>query len=245
MLLLIACTAKTPPEPAPQTAPEPEAEAVAAGPTTTERWPSVVDLDGEPVLASWDDGDTFSSPREDQDPMRARLSGYNTLESYGPVHRWGDWDAAELYLLSKEAGQLAGSKVWECYDTGHGGGYGRSQVDCPELRQELLRRGLAHSFVMDGEALPDDLAAQQEAIRSGAGMWARGTPEWLTTSIHSKGEGKDRTYNRVVSTADGHSEERTHEETYEPCSEVCPVDSCMIYVPYAQRYGDDRAVCLR
>ena len=240
MLLLLACTGKTPPEPAVEEAP-------AAAPITSEAWPSVVELDGVLVAARWDDGDTFSSPREGQDPLKARLAGYNTLESYGPVHRWGDWDPAELHLISEEAGEVAGSQAWACADTGQGGGYGRSLIDCPDLRQELLRRGLAHAFVMKGEALPDDLAAQQEAIRTGAGMWARGTPRWLTTSVHSldEREGQIQTYNRVVSTADGTVEKRMHEESYPSCSEVCPVDSCMIYVPYAQRYGDDRAACLR
>lgn len=244
MLLLIACTAKTPPEAAPASSPT---ETVAAGPEVSEEWPAIVTLDGVQVLARWDDGDTFATPAEDGSRKNARLAGYNTLESYGPVHRWGDWDAGELYLLSKEAGEVASSKPWVCFDTGQGGGYGRSLVDCPELRQELLRRGLAHSFVMKGEALVDDLAAQQEAMRSGAGMWARGTPDWLTTSVHSldEREGQIQTYNRVVSTADGHAERRMHEESYAACSEVCPADSCMIYVPYEQRYGDEKAACLR
>jgi len=242
MLLLLACTQKTPPEvPVAEPAPAPELPAMTA------EYPSVLFLDGQYVLASWDDGDTFKSPRPDDEPLKARLAGYNTLESYGPVHRWGDWDPAELYLLSKEAADVASSEAWTCDDTGKGGGYGRALVDCPDLRRALLERGLAHSFVMNGEPLPDDLAAQQEAIRTGAGMWARGAPTWLTTSVHSldEREGQIQTYNRVVNTQDGSVERRMHEETFASCTEVCPTDSCMIYVPYERRYGDNKAACLR
>ncbi len=36
-----------------------------------------------------------------------------------------------------------------------------------------------------------------------------------------------------------------HGETYGVCQEICIDDACMVYVPYKQRYGDDRAACLR
>ena len=61
--------------------------------------PAIV-LDGQPILVDWDDGDTFSSPLGDGERLKARLSGYNTLESYGPVHRWGEWTAPELYSIA-------------------------------------------------------------------------------------------------------------------------------------------------
>lgn len=231
LLALLACAPKPTPVEVPA---EPEAPRLV----TTPEHPSIVVLDGVEVLASWDDGDTFASPREGQDPLRARLAGYNTLESYGPVHVWGDWSGEELYGLAKEAGRVAGEGKWACYVLPGGGGYGRERVDCPELRNELLARGLAHLFVFDGEALPEDLAAQAEAIEAGRGMWAKGAPKWLVTSLHSldEREGQVQTYNRVAHTGDGHVEKRMHEQTYDTCEKVCPTDSCMIYVPYELRY---------
>ena len=54
-------------------------------------------LDGVAVVADWDDGDTFAFiDANSGERVKARLSGFNTLESYGPVHRWGDWTGAEL-----------------------------------------------------------------------------------------------------------------------------------------------------
>jgi micrococcal nuclease len=232
--LLLAC--------APKTVPPVEAP-VEAAPSlvTTPAYSSVVVLDGVEVLADWDDGDTFSSPVEGDEPKRARLAGYNTLESYGPVHSWGEWTGEELYGLAKEAGRVASEGKWDCYVLPGGGGYGRDQVDCPELRQELLARGLAHLFVFDGEPLPADLAAQTEAIAQQRGMWAKGAPTWLVTSLHSldEREGQVQTYNRLAHTGDGHVEKRMHEATYAPCESVCPADSCMIYVPYELRYDPD------
>ena len=50
---------------------------------------------------------------------------------------------------------------------------------------------------------------------------------------------------RVVDTRTGRSEKVWHTETHGTCQEVCVGDSCMLYVPYKQRYGDGRADCLR
>lgn len=245
MIWILACAAKAPNTEELPTAAEPSAPVL----TKTAEYPSIVVLDGERVLASWDDGDTFASPREGGDPLRARLAGYNTLESYGPVHSWGTWRPDELYALSKEAGEVAGASEWSCEILAGGGGYGRERVDCPDLRRELLSLGLAHLFVFEGEADPDDLAAQATAIETRSGMWAKGAPTWLVTSLHSLDEREDQvqTYNRVAHTGDGHVEKRMHSDTYSGCTEVCPdgVDSCMVYVPYAQRYGESRAACLR
>ncbi|MCP4808629.1 MAG: nuclease [Proteobacteria bacterium] len=247
MLLLIACATKAPPAEAP--AAVVESAPTSVSPTPTAEYPSTLFLDGVEVLASWDDGDTFASPRDGEKPLRARLSGFNTLESYGPVHSWGTWRPDELYVLSKKAGEVAGAGKWTCEVLAGGGGYGRERVDCPDLRRELLSRGLAHLFVFDGEADPDDMAAQALAIESKLGMWEKGAPMWLVTSLHSLDEREDQvqTYNRVAHTGDGHVEKRMHVDIYTSCSEVCPeaVDSCMIYVPYEVRYGDDRAACLQ
>ena len=99
-------------------------------------------LDGALIDVRWDDGDTFSwRDAASGEKVKARLKGFNTLESYGPVHRFGDWTGAELYALAKEAGQVAGSAVWTCTDTGDGGGYGRRLIDCPDLRAYMLSQG--------------------------------------------------------------------------------------------------------
>ena len=41
---------------------------------------------------SWSDGDSFGITSGRMRGQRVRLLGYNTLESYGPVHKWGDWN---------------------------------------------------------------------------------------------------------------------------------------------------------
>lgn len=233
-LLLTACGPK-------DTAPEPSAEPAA------EVLPAVL-LDGVRTSVLWDDGDTFKVVTSDGSKgERARLAGFNTLESYGPVHRWGDWTPQELYGLSKAGGDLASATVWTCAHQEGGGGYGRSKVDCPDLRQALLAAGVAHLFAFDESPSAEDLAVQAQAQADGAGMWAKGVPTVVVTSLHSLDEkdGQTETYNRVVDTATGVARKVVHAETYAPCQEVCVEDGCMIYVPYGQRYGDDRAACLR
>ena len=207
--------------------------------------PSQVLLDGVVLNAKWDDGDTFSAiDPTTNTKIKARLAGFNSLESYGPVHRWGDWTAKELYLLAKEAGVFARSKGWECSDTQKGGGYGRLLVDCPALRKEILEAGLAHPFSI-GEAAPEaDLMAMQAGAAAKNGMWAKGHPSFLITSLHSQDEKPDKdAYNRVCDLSTGVCEVQTHQETYGVCQEVCIQDSCMIYVPYTKRYRN-KAVCL-
>ena len=252
LLLLSACKEPVQPElPAP---PPVEPELKVEAPQPEERWPHKVQLDGVETQAAWDDGDTFAVPGEGDKPKRMRLAGYNTLESYGPVHRWGGWTAQELYDLAKQAGQVAGEKARTC-SLGEGeGGYGRGVADCPELRLELLSRGLAHVFAVDSEPVAEDLAAQQQAIAAKQGMWAKGAPEGLVTSLHSLDEKADqeKTYNRVASLTTGLAGKQEHAESYAPCQEVCVgaappegTGSCMVYVPYDQRYGDKQADCLK
>ncbi len=252
LLLLSACKEPVQPElPAPPPA-EPVLEEEA--PQPQERWPHKVRLNDALTQAAWDDGDTFAVPGEGDKPKRMRLAGYNTLESYGPVHRWGGWTAQELYDLAKQAGKVAGEKDWAC-SLGEGeGGYGRKVADCPELRRELLSKGLAHVFEVDGEPNADDLAAQQQAIADKVGMWAKGAPEGLVTSLHSLDEKPDqeKTYNRVASLTTGLASKQEHAESYAACQEVCVggappegTGSCMVYVPYNQRYGDKQADCLK
>jgi endonuclease YncB( thermonuclease family) len=206
-----------------------------------------IELNGTIINVRWGDGDTFSYKNRDGKRKSARLAGFNALESYGPVHRWGQWTPQELYRLSKEAGTVAGSRGWVCTRQPGGGGYGRLLVACPDLQKELLERGLAHVFSMKGPADAATLSVQHQAQSEGKGMWAKGVPKGMITSLHSKDERSDRdtAYNRVVNTQTGHAPTVSHREVYQVCQEVCQNGSCMIYVPYRMRYGKKRADCLR
>ena len=231
LLLLVACAKK------PAVAPD---RVSTTGPT--------VRLDGVVVEAWWDDGDTFSIPNpEGGKRIRARLDGFNTLESYGPVHRWGTWTSGELYAIAKQAGERARSETWSCTVGEGSGGYGRIRVDCPDLRWALVSEGLAHVFGIEQAGPEALLVAQQEAIDAGRGMWAKGAPEGLITSLHSVDERDgDTTYNRIADLSTGIAAKHEHSETYATCQEVCQMGSCMVYVPFAQRYDEaKKADCLR
>jgi micrococcal nuclease len=205
---------------------------------------SYVVLDGKRLKVSWNDGDTFSS-RGSKRRIKARLHGYNTLESYAPVHRWGGWMPQELYDLAKISGVEAASREWHCHDTGKSGGYRRKLVDCPELRRSLLRKGLAHVFVVEGAALAEDVALQGRAIKDKRGIWQKGAPEHLLTSLHSVDErnNSNEGYNRLCSVTTGVAAIYRHSDRYEVCQEICHGGSCMLYIPYKQRYGKDRIQC--
>ena len=221
----------------------PEAVPTETEPTPPD--PPTLVLDGVATPVYWDDGDTFrTTPEGDEEVMKARMAGYNTLESYGPVHRWGDFTAAELYDTATSATDMANSQIWICTVEPGGGGYGRALVNCGALRHALLSAGLAHVFALDESPPEADLAAQAQAIEAGVGMWAKGAPAWLTTSLHSEDESNRPAYNRACSTTTGLCEKRDHSDTYTTCNEVCVEDSCMIYVPYQERYGAERAACL-
>ncbi len=208
--------------------------------------PSTVRLDGVINTVVWDDGDTFhASPGERK--FKARLKGFNTLESYGPIHRWGDWTHEELFALAKKAGEVAASRGWDCTDTGEGGGYSRALVDCPELRLRLLSEGLAHVFSLESQAPEPDLIAMRDAMAFQRGMWAKGVSDYILTSLHSTDERPgESSYNRLCDLRTGQCGKRSHEQSYATCEEVCMEDSCMIYVPYNKRYpGDEQADCLK
>ncbi len=203
---------------------------------------SMISLDGQGTPVHWSDGDSFNTIAED---TGARLAGYNTLESYGPVHQWGEWSAEGLYSIARAATTVARRRPWKCTTLPGSGGYGRIVVDCPELRDALLRAGLAHTFSVDGSASEADRAAQEEAIAAKRGMWEKGVPSGLVTSLHSADERQDATaYDRVCDPKTGHAPKREHSETYTTCQNVCHDGSCMVYVPYKKRYGQGRAPCL-
>ena len=193
----------------------------------------------------WGDGDTLtflSGPRKGKD---ARLMGYNTLESYGPVHRWGDWTPAELHELALGATGAAAAEPWEC-TLGHGkDSYGRLLLDCPKARRRLIEAGWAHVFAYSEPADPADLKAQREAREQGRRIWAKGTPETLVTSVNAEAGGK--VFLRVVSCRTGETWAEHQREDYEVCEEIChgPAisGSCMLFVPYDLRY-QNRPECL-
>lgn len=201
-------------------------------------------LDGERVEVRWTDGDSFKIKEGPRKGMSTRLTGYNTLEAYGPVHQWGAWTAQELYALAKSSSQVAAAREWKCTAPGEVDGYHRLLVQCEGLAAEMVRTGHALAYAVDGEQVdPAVLAAQKEAMAARRGMWARGTTFGVITSLHSVGEDGEEhpeAYNRVVDTRTGQALKRKHTERYGTCQNVClETDgqrSCMVYVPFQRRY---------
>ncbi len=199
-----------------------------------------ITLNGNTVPIEWDDGDTFTFRGGVYKGDGVRLEGWNTLESYGPVHRWGDWTAEELYVVAKESLYQARRRSWDCTTRGKRDYYNRVLVTCPELGIDLVTRGLAHVYAFKTEADPQLLMLQRRAREAGLGMWEKGRPEFLVTSLHSA-DGKGGR-NSVINTRTGQWDGRAHQDEYQICEEICvdhPVrGSCMVYVPYEQRYKD-------
>lgn len=187
---------------------------------------SRVFLNGRPTPVFFNDGDSFRVLAGPLQGTKARLAGYNTLESYGPVHRWGTWTKKELYWNAKLATLNARRGVWHCVskdmkrDT-----YGRILWWCKDLAVDQVRRGYAHAMSVNyKEGKKAVVAAMRDAIKHKRGMWSHGVPAYVLTSLHSvaEGGGRDgRTYNRLVSTLDGHSAKWEHKDTYSKCDEVC------------------------
>ena len=181
-------------------------------------------LNGVPTPVVFNDGDSFRVLGGPMTGAKSRLSGFNTLESHGPVHQWGSWTAKELYVIAKMATYNARDHVWECTTDGKTDGYGRMLVFCPGLAKDQIRKGFAHAMSVDDTAADAELlAAQREAIAARRGIWAHGVPDYVLTSLHSIEEDtEDRgVYNRLVSTVDGHSVKWKHEVKYEECARVC------------------------
>lgn len=181
-------------------------------------------LNGEAVPVFFNDGDSFRVLGGDFKDAKARLFGYNTLESYGAVHQWGGWTAKELYVIAKMGTYNARDGVWECESDGKTDTYGRLLVWCPRLAEEQVRKGYAHVMSIDDNPGKAELiAAQREAIAARRGIWAHGVPEFVLTSLHSKEEDVDGkgTYNRLVSSVDGHSVKWRHSTRYSECDKVC------------------------
>jgi micrococcal nuclease len=209
-------------------------------------------VNGEEVEVKWSDGDSFKFKSGTYEGRGTRLVGFNTLEAYGPVHRWGTWTPQELFALAESSSRVAGEKQWTCTTDGKLDGYGRVLVDCPELAEEMIRQGHALAYAVEGKSPQNLLAAQREAMAAGRGMWAKGVVNGVITSLHSVGEDGDDeeagAYNRVVDTRTGSATKRPHQQKYESCQEVCETTdgdtSCMVYVPFQHRYKN-KPDCLK
>ena len=172
----------------------------------------------------FNDGDTFRVLSGPLSGTKARLAGFNTLESFGPVHSWGSWTTRELYVNAKAGTQNGRKGVWRCSWDKKVDGYGRGLFKCPELSVSQIRGGFAHAMTVTAKPSPElYLEAQRDAIKHRRGMWAGGVPKYILTSLHSLDERPNSTwtYNRLVSTHDGHSERWIHGETYDECTKVC------------------------
>lgn len=201
--------------------------ALSAVPADAAQSESVVYINGRRSIVYFNDGDSFRVMRGEYAGRGSRLGGFNTLESFGPVHSWGDWHPFELFINAKQATYNAARGVWHCTTDGGVDGYGRLLLDCPDLAVDQISKGLAHAMnVDDTPARPAYLRAQQEAIRERRGMWAHGVPEFVLTSLHSRDEDVTRSshYNRMVSVRDGHSERWEHNDTYPECSTQCAME---------------------
>lgn len=185
---------------------------------------SRVFINGRATTVYFNDGDSFRQLDGPWSGRGSRLAGFNTLESYGPTHVWGSWHPFELYINAKEATLNGRRGIWHCFTEGETDTYGRVLLDCPDLAVDQIRKGLAHAMQIDDTpARPEYLRAQHEAMRARRGMWAHGIPAFILTSLHSRAEDptRDRQYNRLVSTRDGHSERWEHTDPYPECSTQC------------------------
>ncbi|MCK6570434.1 thermonuclease family protein [Myxococcota bacterium] len=210
--------------------------------------PSAVIIEGERVAVAWNDGDSFGFMEGKYVRQRVRLMGFNALESYGPLHAWGKWTPMELYKVTKAATRFARTRVWNCAWEGKKDHYGRMLVYCRDLVEAMVSEGYGHVYALEPPVDEGLVGLQHEAMAARRGMWAKGVPEGLVTSLHSVSEaggGKGKTYDRVISPKTGLSKAYQHENAYGLCQKVCHEGSCMIYVPFEKRYGLERADCVR
>ncbi|MEZ4287499.1 MAG: thermonuclease family protein [Polyangiales bacterium] len=187
---------------------------------------SLVFLNGRPTRVHFNDGDTFRSLDGPYTGLGTRLAGFNTLESWGPVHRWGGWHPFELYAIAKKATLNARRGIWHCTTEGKHDTHGRLLAACPDLAIDQIKKGLAHAMQIDDTpSRAEYLNAQHDAMKHKRGMWQKGVPELVLTSLHSADETQTKEpYNRMISTRDGHSEKWIHNDVYGDCEEVCAMD---------------------
>ncbi|MCP4443884.1 MAG: thermonuclease family protein [Myxococcales bacterium] len=181
-------------------------------------------INGKMAGVFFNDGDSFRVLKGPKKGAKARLAGFNTLESHGAVHQWGDWTFGELYTIAKMATLNGRKGTWSCTTDGDTDTYGRMLLHCEGLAADQIRKGLAHAMTIDDNpSKPRYLEAQRDAIENKRGMWAHGVPEFVLTSLHSIEEDVEGhgTYNRLVSSADGHSIKWRHTNRYDECETVC------------------------
>jgi endonuclease YncB( thermonuclease family) len=181
-------------------------------------------LNGIPTPVYFNDGDSFRVLAGKLKGSKARLAGFNTLESYGPVHQWGTWSRHELSRYASLGTLNARKGVWRCTSDMDKDVYGRILWDCPDLAVDQVHKGLAHAMTVTED--PADarlLVAQADAIANRRGMWAHGAPDFVLTSLHSTTEnwGDKKPYNRQVSSKDGHSWKFLHDHAIAECQSMC------------------------
>lgn len=212
------------------------------------KYTTQIKLNGVATNVYFNDGDTFKILDGALKNSRVRIAGFNTLETYGPVHQWKNSTASYLFDVANEATNTAQTGSWSCETDGKKDGYGRLLANCDDLAIAMISAGLAHAYSVDNTpATKKYLTAQRTAKSKHLGIWKYGTPDYIITSLHSADEGAESPYNRLISTTDGHTEKWTHNDSYGTCENVC-LDgevSCMLYVPFGQRYGSSKPECLK
>ncbi len=183
-------------------------------------------LNGVAAPVYFNDGDSFRVLDGAHAGTKARLAGYNTLETHGPVHQWGSWAAKELYAIAKMATLNARRGTWHCESDLKRDGYERILWFCLDLAHDQIAHGFAHVMAVGKDVgHPALVAAQRQAMLERRGIWAKGIPTLMMTSNHSiaesTGEAMGENYNRLVSVVDGHSEKMIHETRYSDCENVC------------------------
>lgn len=214
----------------------------------TGREANTITLNGVATRVYFNDGDTFKVLDGSLAQSRVRIMGMNTLETYGPIHLWLKNSAEDLLDLAHQATTMARNGTWTCLTEGKKDAYGRLLATCDDLALSLIAHGYAHAYSVDAKPAPRNyLNTQAEAQKTKVGIWKNGIPEFVITSLHSAHETDKESYNRLISTKDGHSKKWVHYDNYETCEKVCLAseNSCMVYVPYEQRYGNSRPHCLR
>lgn len=204
-------------------------------------------LNGVATTVYFNDGDTFKILDGDYEGERVRVTGLNALESYGPVHIIMNNSPAELYSIAQKATKMAQKGPWTCKLAKGGDSYGRLLASCDDMAKALLESGLAHVYSVDGKAAKKSYINQQKTAQKNlVGMWKHGAPEYIITSLHSADE-MQAPYNRLISTVDGHTKKMFHQDTYTTCQRVCieQDNSCMVHVPYTERYGATKPDCLQ
>ena len=185
---------------------------------------SMVMLNGRATPVYYNDGDTFRAVAGPLRNRAARLGGFNTLESYGPVHQWGGWTFKEMYVMAKLGTLNARRGIWNCEaDPNELDGYGRILADCPDLATDQILKGFAHAMSIKGPARKQYIKAQRRAIVGRRGIWAKGVPPMVMTSLHSADErfNNKKNYNRLVSALDGASLKWRHQNIFGECQKVC------------------------